>query len=284
MHRQRRARIETGLRGQQHGHVLDRAAHRPFDRELLHEDLGRRPEGHHAGGRPQAVDIAEGGRVADRAAEVAAVGHRQHARRQRRGGTAAAAADRLGQVVGVDRGAVDRVDGVRAERELRHVGLADDDGAGALGALDDDRVFLRHVVLQERRARGGGDADGGGRVLDRVRQAVHPAQVFAAGELAVALGCLSQSPCRSCSETMALTFGLTRSICARYASITSTHETSLALMWRDNVSAVQPVTSVPGAGQGPFLLQADRSRSAPTPPRRPDAARKLRRSRPALAW
>ena len=58
---------------------------------------------HAAGRRPEADDVAEGCRIAQRAAGVAAVGDRHHAARERHRRAAAAAATGLRQVVGIPR-------------------------------------------------------------------------------------------------------------------------------------------------------------------------------------
>ncbi len=68
-------------------------------------------------------------------------------RGQRRAGAAARSAGALGEVVGVPRGAVDLVVGVRAESELRHVGLADAERSGVPQAFD------QHGVGRSRRGR-----------------------------------------------------------------------------------------------------------------------------------
>ena len=72
----------------------------------------------------------------------------------------------------VARGAEDRVDRVRAERELRRVGLADRRSRPPPEALHDQRVLGRHVVLEELRAIGGPEAAGRRHVLDRDGHAV----------------------------------------------------------------------------------------------------------------
>src|SRR6266481_4796305 len=74
----------------------------------------------------------------------------------------APSARRFRLVVGVERAAKHVVVGVGAEPELRRVGLADDDGAGTLDALDVNRVGGRHEILEDARALGGADALGRG--------------------------------------------------------------------------------------------------------------------------
>ena len=109
---------------------------------------------------------------------IGAVGDRQHAQRERDAGAAARAARGLALVVGVERRAEHVVIGVGAEAEFRRVGLADDDGAGALDALDDDGVGGGHEILEDARALRRADAFGGGQVLHRLGQAVHPAPIL----------------------------------------------------------------------------------------------------------
>ena len=74
-------------------------------------------------------------------------------------------------VVGVARRAEHLVEGVRAEPELRRVGLADEDAARRLHARREQAVVRGHVVAEQGRAVGGGEAGGLGDVLDRLRQA-----------------------------------------------------------------------------------------------------------------
>ena len=156
--RERHARVPAGLHVEQRGDVLDRARHRPFGAEQRDPDVGRRPARHAALARPKAVDVVPAGRVAQAPHEVAAVGDRQHVRRQRDRGAAAAAARRSGRVEGVAGDAEDFVEGVRAEAELGRVGLADDDAAGRLHPLDHQRVVVGNVVGEQRRAERAADA------------------------------------------------------------------------------------------------------------------------------
>ncbi|MNN32664.1 hypothetical protein D3C81_1463900 [compost metagenome] len=104
----------------------------------------------------------------------------------RRGRPAAAAASGLARVVGATGGAEDRVVALRAEAELRGIGLADQHRAGRAKALDHDAVALGQVVTVQRRAQGGANAAGQREVLHRMRQAMHPAAVLAARQFGVA--------------------------------------------------------------------------------------------------
>ena len=151
--------IESGTRGSQPAWTSSSAATsrtlRPIGPSVLSSATQTSDEGQR-GTRPwlgrKPTTLFQAGGVAQAPHEVAAVGDRQHVRRQRDRGAAAAAAGRLGAVEGVAGDAEHLVEGVRAEAELRRVGLADDDAAGRLHALDHQRVVLRHVVGQQRRA------------------------------------------------------------------------------------------------------------------------------------
>jgi len=97
--RERHARIVAGLDVEQPREVEDGARHRSAGRQLRDPGIDQRPVRHAALARPQAVDVVPAGRIAQAAAIVAAVGQRDHARRQGRPRPAAAAARRTGQVV-----------------------------------------------------------------------------------------------------------------------------------------------------------------------------------------
>ncbi|MCY1507177.1 hypothetical protein D9M68_414450 [compost metagenome] len=181
----------AGHHGQQHGHVAGRAPHRAFVGQLLQEHFGRRAEGHAPGRRPHAVDVAEGGRIAQRSAEIAAIRHRQHAGRQRRRRAAAAAAGGPGRVVGIAGGAIHLVVSMRPQPELRHIAAADEERAGRPHALDHDRVVRRHQVLVDERPHRSDHAAHRRQVLGRLRHAVKPAQPLARVQLSIALGGLA---------------------------------------------------------------------------------------------
>ena len=57
------ARVPAGLHVEQRGHVLHRAAHRPFGAEERDPDVGRRPARHPALARPKTVDVVPAGRI-----------------------------------------------------------------------------------------------------------------------------------------------------------------------------------------------------------------------------
>ena len=132
-------------------------------------------EGHHpvaggaAVGRLGADDPADRGRLADRAAGVGAERERRLVGGDGGGRAAGGAARHPGQVPRVMRGAVAGVLGRGAHRELVHVGLADEDGAGLAQPPGDGRLVGRVPALEDLRPAGGGRPDGGEQVLHRDR-------------------------------------------------------------------------------------------------------------------
>ena len=155
---------------EQQGGVGDVAGQRPAL-------VQRRGEGDHPVardrpvGRLQADDPAERRRLADRAAGVGADRPRREAPGD--GGRRAArrAARHAGAVPRVEHRAVGRVLVRRAHRELVHVGLAEQPGAGLVQAAHGGRRVRRPVALEDPRPGGGRDALGAEEVLDRDRQA-----------------------------------------------------------------------------------------------------------------
>jgi hypothetical protein len=95
---------------------------------------------------------------------------------------AAGAAGGEGEVPGVARGAEDRVHGVGAERELGRIGFADHDRPGRPQALDDQRVLVGHVALEELGAVRGADALRRRDVLDGDGDAEQRRKIGAAAE------------------------------------------------------------------------------------------------------
>ena len=139
------------------------------------QPIGAGQVGTRPGRRAQADDVAEGGRVAQRAAHVAALGQRHEPGGQRRGRTAGGPARRQPVPVGVVGHAEDRVERVRARRELRHVRLADPDRAGRLQPRHHQLVASGTVFGVQRRAPRRPHAAGGVGVLVRDGQAVQRA-------------------------------------------------------------------------------------------------------------
>ncbi len=133
---------------------------------------GDQPEaGTDAVGRLQAADARHGRRLANGAAGVGAGAARHQARRDCRRRAARTAPGHIGRVPGILHRAEMRRFARRAHRELVHVGLADEDGAGASQAVDDVRVERRRVVREHPRATGSAHARRGENVLVRNRNA-----------------------------------------------------------------------------------------------------------------
>ena len=142
-----------------------------------------------------ADDVAPGGRVAQRAADIGAVRQRAQPGRQRR--TAAAAAGAGGEAIamGVARGAEQRVGAQRARHgEFGRVELAQHDGPGGLFPFHHQMVGLGNVVLESLRGEGGAQAGGGETVLDADGEAVERAAQAAAAALVVAPAGFFQRP------------------------------------------------------------------------------------------
>ena len=142
--------VVAGHRGEHVGGVLDGARERP-------DLVERRAEGEQAVARDAAVgrleadDAAQRGRLADRAAGVGAERDRRQAGRHRDRRAAARAAGDAVERPRVAGDAERRVLGRRAHRELVAVGLAEDDRAGRLEALDGRRRVGRHEALEDPR-------------------------------------------------------------------------------------------------------------------------------------
>ena len=151
---------------------------------------------------------------------------RDHAAGHRGGRAAAAAARRARGVVGVAGRAEDGVEGLRAGAELGRVRLADDDRAGAAQAGDHQRVRGRDVVAVDRRAVGRPHARGVLEVLDRDRQAVQRPGRLVAPRARRRPPRPRAAPSSASRVTIALSSGLTASMRARCASMTSTQLTS----------------------------------------------------------
>ena len=135
-----------------------------------------------AGRRAEADDVAEVGRVAERAAHVTAVGERSHAAGEGGGATTGAAAAGFGEIVWVMRGAEDGVECLGAEAPFRHVGFAEDDGAGSFFTLDDAAIEIGDEVFVKRGTVCGAHAGGFVQVFDGDGEAVQGAEPVAFGE------------------------------------------------------------------------------------------------------
>src|SRR3990172_2734565 len=100
----------------------------------------------------EAEQAATGGRDADGATTVAALGHRYNARGHGGRGAPAGAARRAVRVPGVVGGAEEAWLGSGKEAELRGVGLSENDEAGALVPRDELRIVVSDVLAQEARS------------------------------------------------------------------------------------------------------------------------------------
>jgi hypothetical protein len=83
---------------------------------------------------------------------------------------------------------------VRAHAELRHVGLADRNRAGAPQPLDEQRVLERHLAGEDRRSARERKADRGLEILEGDRQAMQRAHFFPARDAAIRLVGQRQAP------------------------------------------------------------------------------------------
>ena len=163
------AGVRSGDHAQQQRGVGHGAAHGTEHAERLPR-IARRNLGHAPGRGPQTDHAVEVGRIADRAAVVAAVGHGDHAAGERGGTAAAAAARRAPQIVRVASYAEYRVEGVRTGAELGHVALAHDDGSGGAHAPHHQVVVVGDGIPEDRGAAGGGQPGHVDQILDRDRQ------------------------------------------------------------------------------------------------------------------
>ena len=193
--------MAMGERGSGPGDAPRAAARRPrrcapsAPRRRAATSRARSARGHAPRRGPEADDIAEARRVAERAAQCRC--RRRWAPSPQASATAAPPLlppHVLVEVVRVQRRAEDRVERLRAGAELRRIGLADGDRAGGLDALDDERVVVGHVVLVDRRAERRADALVGTRSLCAIGQAVERAERLAARERLVGGARLRAAP------------------------------------------------------------------------------------------
>ena len=176
--------------------ISDRACQGPkdthvADRPRLPRQVGDVP----AAGNPpfaglQGKDAVVMRGIAHRAADVAADFQRRQARRHRNAAAASRATGRALRIPGVLGRPEQRAVGLKIHAELRHIGLAQDDGAGRPQPRHQACIRLGLVVLERRMARGGGEARHVEGLLDRDRHAVQrpePGPLLAAA-LGTALG------------------------------------------------------------------------------------------------
>ena len=185
--RQRRTPVESGLHVEQIGNILHGTPHRPFSAQLADPGIGRRPHRYPALAWAQAKNVVPARWVAQTAHEIGAVCDRQQAQGQCHRGAATAAPGRARRVIGIAGYAEHLIEGVRAQAELRRVGLADHNTAGRFHALHQQAILCRNKIAQQWRTLRGGNAGDVAQVFDRLRHAVHPAHRLAARQLRIAL-------------------------------------------------------------------------------------------------
>ena len=134
---------------------------------------------------------AEGRRLADGAAGVAAEGKGRFIRRHRRRRTARRAARHPARVPGVVGDLEKAVFGGGAHRELVHVQFPQGDGAGFLQLLDDVGTVGRDKLLEHPGGAGSGDPFGADVVLNPHRDAGEGGEGFSPGAAAVGFRRLS---------------------------------------------------------------------------------------------
>jgi hypothetical protein len=186
-------RIESRLHGQQHREIGDIPGHRPEHTHGRQPGIRRvRRDATDAGAK--AIDAVPPGRIAQASAIVGSVRQRHHAQSECHRCAPAAAARRARCVVGVARRAEHRVECVRPEPKLRHVGLADEDCARPAQPRHHERVRRRHEILQYRRPHRRADALDVLEVFYGMRKSVQRPERFTASELHVPLACLRKQP------------------------------------------------------------------------------------------
>jgi len=166
-------------RPRDHLHARDDVVHAARDRtdhlEIMQD--GRKPRAafHRIARRLEADQAGMRCRPPDRAAAIGAERERTHARGDRRHRTTARAAGRQRGIPRIARGAEQQIIGKAVQRELRHIGLAEDDGTGLAKPLHRQFVLVGHVVGVKPAAPGGAQAGDQDVVLDRDRHAVERA-------------------------------------------------------------------------------------------------------------
>ena len=180
----------------------------------------------------------------------------------------------LVQVVRVSRCTEHGVEGLRSTgTKLRRVRLAYGDRASGANPGDDQRVVRRHVVAKERRPVRGANACGVHQVLVRDRQAVqHASRPAAHDDSVVGAGRVCQRLFGDERHAVALTFGFTRSICARCALMTSRADTCLRARRPASSTAVNSHNSCDAFGSAAPLASsplAPRGNSGPCRPLQP---------------
>ena len=157
---------------EQQRQIAHGARHRSVGGNLVEEKVAHGIARYPPETRSEAVDVAEGGRIAQRTHRVGAVRERHQARRQRGRRAAARPAGGLRQIVGIARHAADGIEAVRSQAEFGRVGLADQDRAGGPDARGKQFVLVGYMIAEDRRAVRGANARGLDQILDGEGQAV----------------------------------------------------------------------------------------------------------------
>ena len=229
--RQRIAAVGSGDGGEEVRHVGHRAPHRTVDVEWVPQapDRGRGadPPGATGAGPTYIVESWRGcarirrGRLPVGPAPAMPVAS----------ATAAPPDDPAGRATRVPRIAGDAEHRVERCAEpgapFRRIGLAQQDRAGRLfSPPDQQRVFGRHVVGEDRRSVGRADPRGVDQILDRKRQAPERRKARRRPGMPRRPPGRRPAPAPPPGCRSRLTIGLTRSIRRRNASVTSTADTS----------------------------------------------------------
>ena len=167
-------------------------------------------------------------RIAQRAAQVGAVGDGQHSAGQRHRRAAARPATGLRQIPRIPGAPEHWVESLRSRADFGRVGFADGDGARALRAFDQKRAEIRHVILENRRSKGGAQAAGFGQIFVGDGKPVQRAEKTSPRAAPSSARKACARACSSARVTIAFTCGFSRAICARCASSTSRAESSFA--------------------------------------------------------
>jgi hypothetical protein len=165
--------------------IVHVARHRAFDRQLMQPEFRARPARHPPLTRAQTEYIVPASRIAQAAHEIRTIRHRQQTMCECDRRTTTAAACAHAGVPRIASGAMNLVEGMRAQSQFRNIGLADDDRASRLDTLSDDLVVLWHYTLQQRASKVTRETNHMCSVFNRMRYAVQPAHGFTARQLCI---------------------------------------------------------------------------------------------------
>ena len=147
----RRAPIKPGQHAQEKSAVTHIARHGTANAQGEPSQSRRRIR-HAPRRRANANHVAKVGRVAQRTAHITTVRERHHAARQRNRAATCASATSLGQVVRIQRRPENRIERLRTQAPLRHIGFADDNSACFFLALDHQTILIRNIFRVQRRS------------------------------------------------------------------------------------------------------------------------------------